>query len=562
MAGWEILSGQAFSNEGVNAEKTWWNEGISYNRDGNYHYGHYEPTYTGVMRSSTFTLGGSGYITYKLGGCMDNSKTYLRFFLLRDGKEIEVGRASNFKYNNDQFPYVSNGMRLLNMNQYYVDFSRYIGETMQIEVVDENSSSDELGCIVLDSFNTYNEEKPTYYDLTAYEYVPDNSYDIELENSYSVKNGTFESGSLDGWRFEGEEFVELMDKSGWWNENFAYNKKGNYFVSGENLEGKTGKLISSSFELGGSGMVSFLLGGGRDPLSCYLSFVDDETGKEIARFANTEFNDLGTGLLNKGSNLLNLISYHADLSEFIGKKVHAELVDKATSSWGLIALDSLITYYPTKEGVPSNSFEAVNQLDYQETESAYQVKNGTFETGNLDGWALNGNIGGISSLSTWWNECFSYEKQGSYFFNGWNGAESETGSLESSEFTLGGTGVITFRLGGMKNPEECYLSILDCEENKEIARYSNYKFRENAMTYFYEGKPIKLSQDNVYKANMVCYRADLSAYAGKRLKLRLVDNATSDWGLIFADDFVTYYEDASSYPTSFDAVDLLQGKGE
>ena len=42
-------------------------------------------------------------------------------------------------------------------------------------------------------------------------------------------------------------------------------------------------------------------------------------------------------------------------------------------------------------------------------------------------------------------------------------------------------------------------------------------------------------------ANMVLYRADLSAYLGRKVVIRLVDNATGDWGLLFADSFVTYY---------------------
>lgn len=46
LAGWEVLEGEAFSNNGVNAESSWWNENITYNRDGNYHYGYYEPSFT------------------------------------------------------------------------------------------------------------------------------------------------------------------------------------------------------------------------------------------------------------------------------------------------------------------------------------------------------------------------------------------------------------------------------------------------------------------------------------------------------------------------------------
>ena len=30
----------------------------------------------------------------------------------------------------------------------------------------------------------------------------------------------------------------------------------------------------------------------------------------------------------------------------------------------------------------------------------------------------------------------------------------------------------------------------------------------------------------------------------------IVDNATSDWGLLFVDDFVTYYENENSVPSN------------
>ena len=112
LAGWEIISGSAFSNDGVNPENVWWNENITYSREGNYHYGHYNPSGVGVMRSTQFVLGGSGYITFKLGGCANNYETYIRVMLVSDSGDMEVARYSNHKYWNFQFPYVENGMRL------------------------------------------------------------------------------------------------------------------------------------------------------------------------------------------------------------------------------------------------------------------------------------------------------------------------------------------------------------------------------------------------------------------------------------------------------------------
>ena len=46
-------------------------------------------------------------------------------------------------------------------------------------------------------------------------------------------------------------------------------------------------------------------------------------------------------------------------------------------------------------------------------------------------------------------------------------------------------------------------------------------------------------------ANMVQYKADLSEYLGDELVIRIVDNAVKDWGLLFADSFITYYENVA-----------------
>lgn len=554
LAGWEVIEGDAFSNEGVNEEKTWWNECITYSKDGLYHYGHYKPSATGIMRSTEFVLGGSGYVTYKLGGCSNNALTYLRFMLKNEnGKDIEVARASNFKYWNFQFPYVANGMRLLNMVQYYVDLSTYLGQTMYIEVVDHNNSDDELSCITLDSIITYNETKPIWYEKESFEFVAGSNIDFEPDNKYQVKNGTFETGDLSywekSWDKETDRIGYVSSNTGWWNENITYNKKGSYLFTGVDDESKTGFIKSNSFEVGGAGYMTFFMGGGRNPLDCYVSIIDKSTDEELARYSNFMFNDLGLPLIGKGSNLLNMIQYKVDLREHIGKEVYLKVVDNASSDWGLIAVDSFITYYENENVIPSNAILNENMLDYAETSSTYQVTNGTFETGNLTGWSGD-DILGISRDYTWWNECYKFNKQGTFFLNGWVAGEDAMGTLSSSAFTLGGTGDITFRLGGAKNSDVCFVEIYNVTENRVVAKYGNPLFKEMARPYYYRGAPIDLSVDGVYQANMALYHADLSEFLGDDLQIRLVDNATSDWGLLFVDEFITYYENENELPSN------------
>ncbi|MBQ4108980.1 MAG: hypothetical protein IJC80_06230, partial [Clostridia bacterium] len=525
LAGWTVVEGEAFSNEGVNTESVWWNENIPYSRDGDYHYGKYMPSATGVMRSSDFVLGGSGYVSFKLGGCADNSKAYIRFMVKNDEGATEVARYSNFKYWNYQFPYVQNGMRLLNLVQYYADLSKYIGETMYIEVVDINSSSDELGCITLDSVQTYWEEKPLWIDSESF--LASYEADIMIDSEYQIVNGGFEAGNLDGWTLDGEKIGQVTNASGWWAENLPYNKKGMYLFSGivdegaGVLESHKGTLTSSAFKVGGSGYITFLLGGGANPLECYISIIDAETGEELARYANRLFNDKGIGIINNGSNLANMVMYKADLSEYMGRSLKIQIVDNAVSGWGLITADSFVTYYKDLAGVPSNANEAINIKPEPLPDTVlgendpYQVLNGDFESGDLTGWTLETEsgeteMGYVSGQDVFWkNAEKSYNKDGRFLFSGiedvMGSMEAAKGTLTSSAFTVGGCGFITFKLGGGYNPE-CYIEIVDASTDEAILKYHNDNADSN------EGR-------------MFLFKADLTEFMGKEVYIRVVDNA-------------------------------------
>jgi len=275
------------------------------------------------------------------------------------------------------------------------------------------------------------------------------------------------------------------------------------------------------------------------------------------------FNDLSDpnvlNYIGKGANLMNMILYRADLSSVHGREVKIQVVDHASEKWGLVCVDSFITFYESLDAVDAKAIENPNTLAFKETVSPYQVANGTFETGDTTGWTFSDSERPIMSISrdyTWWFECFLYNRGGSFHMNGWAGAleneesETYTGTMTSSAFELGGSGIVTYKLGGGKNKDLCHIEFVDADTDQVLATTYNQKFKAINKNYYYVGEPKDLAEDEIYAANMVDYKVDLHEHIGKNIKIRVVDYATNDWGLLFVDDFVTYYESASSIPSN------------
>ena len=56
---------------------------------------------------------------------------------------------------------------------------------------------------------------------------------------------------------------------------------------------------------------------------------------------------------------------------------------------------------------------------------------------------------------------------------------------------------------------------------------------------------------------MFLYRADLSAFVGDEVYIRVVDNAESAWGCLAVDSFITYYAASEDLPED---TTLIQSK--
>ncbi|MBE6942871.1 MAG: hypothetical protein E7453_01240 [Ruminococcaceae bacterium] len=357
-----------------------------------------------------------------------------------------------------------------------------------------------------------------------------------------LANGGFEDG-MDGWTVVGNIGNVSSDKNYWVNdpekaEGFEFGMDGDKmfsaYVSGAE-ERAVGTLTSSTFKVGGSGFVTFKIGAMRDGNYVYVDVVDAQTKEILTRY----YNGLWADRTNDIKSGCTLIAYKADLSEFAGREVFFRISDNADSGYGLFFADSFVTYYATEP----EGFNYATTVDYAVSGTIYDLFNGGFEMGNNLGWWNNGEIGVVTNANGYWGDNIPYNKDGDYLFTGVesNGAdtmrEGNRGTLTSSVFEIGGTGWISFKLGGGGN-ELCYVQVIDAVTSEVLARYHQ-----------------QAQQDAV----LIQYVADLSAHIGKTARIQVVDYASEGWGCVSFDSVKTYYASTLDLPGALTANNIFQG---
>ena len=349
--------------------------------------------------------------------------------------------------------------------------------------------------------------------------------------SYRISNGGFESG-MEGWTLVGNIGGISSDRNYWVGdpesaEGFAFGMDGDKMFSAYAPgaeERLVGTLTSSTFKIGGSGFVTFKVGAMRDGNYVYVDVVDANTKEILARY----YNGLWAERTDDKKSGCTLIAYKADLSAFMGKEVFFRISDNADSGYGLFFVDSFVTYY---ENEPEG-FNNATPVSYTVTGTIYDLFNGGFEMGDVQGWWSIGEIGLVTNANGYWGDNIPYEKVGDYLFTGVesNGAdtmrEGNRGTLTSSVFEIAGTGWISFKLGGGGN-EFCYVQVIDAVTGEILARYHQQAQRD---------------------AILIQYVADLSAYIGRTARIQVVDYASSGWGCVSFDNVVTYYPEGKALP--------------
>lgn len=373
-------------------------------------------------------------------------------------------------------------------------------------------------------------------------YLPTATSQNEAEAAYApyqIVNGGFETGDLTGWKvfrlWKGsiEPGMAAFDSSLIHGENYftsnPYHRDGNYqlgITSHANKDSgpivwdqaseRMGYLRSSNFILGGSGWISFKLGGGRYESFAYMSVrkVSDDT--EVARFGNRHYGNTTVATAQYGPSISNAEAfmfqyyYDLDLVADIGDYLYILLCDTAAYDWSILSADSFVTYYSVaSEPSPSADQTATNILPTVEgvAGATNAIVNGTFDT-DLTGWTTSGDY------KLGWGRKDNAVK--SNYANGDGGM----GILRSSAFVVTTNKYIKLNwAGGLKHDKQIFISVKETGTNIEKLRYvrrSNLDGTESESYHNHLLDLTSLSDSKVYY-------------------LELADARTGGWGISYID---------------------------
>lgn len=467
LTGWLILDGTAISRAGVvPTSQYYWGDRSVYG-EGEYYFdgsnnGAIQESLTGAIRSTKFTLGGDGYISFMIG--CGNGGSYVA---LCDGNTDE----ELIKVTNDYF---SDPALALTLLRTYMDASAYVGRVVYLKVVDANDGSNGgFAFINVDDFRV---------SLTAEQVAA-----LEVEQMEKLQEETYTSASYD-------DLTTLR----------SYYTSYPYPVPLESL------TMTKYAE-------NQVVDCGKVDLTALIS------GAEASCGGNT------------------VTDMHISKVTFDGTEI--------TEGFSSFDMSQPGAYHVTYEAVYEDktveaTFTVIAMADHN------SVANGGFESGDLAGWkvltegwsVVEGQATGVISATTYWNEQMPYNQAGDYHLDGWNNGIDEAGTwaIQSTNFTLSGSGFISVRMGGHAAAVHVYLA-----DGTEIGYYQQSRFNDANFPSVGAGGSW---------ADMATYVMDLSAYKGQTMYIVLSDEQAEGWAHAFFDEVVTYYEAAPDYANLSDTV--------
>ena len=349
-----------------------------------------------------------------------------------------------------------------------------------------------------------------------------------------IPNGGFENGDLSGWTrigiwksesnlvsFNPERVVPTAYYGS--SSDHPYNRDGNYHLGvyaypysedNQNLnQERMGHLKSSTFLLGGSGWISFKMGGGKNTSVAYMSVHRADTHVEVARFGNRHFGN--TTLSGTDDAEAYMFPYYYDLSVQIGQQLYILLTEAASQNWSVLSMDSMITYYPAAPTIggnpPSGEYLAqdIKPVIYGVGAATNAISNTL--SANVDNWEDPNNIFG-----------WSYGRART---NRTDGDTSDycLGAVRSPAFKINGANeYLTWDWeGNISLEKQLFVSIKAVGTNIELKRLVRSDYFSTKTGGEFAG----------HWTNLSALYSETNEYY-----VEMVDNTTTSWGLISVKD--------------------------
>lgn len=178
-----------------------------------------------------------------------------------------------------------------------------------------------------------------------------------------------------------------------------------------------------------------------------------------------------------------------------------------------------------------NSGNEANQKSFTVIVYAYttdmDIINGGFESGDLSGWTILEMTGSSDAFKSEFVISENNRKEGTYFFDGSETDDDKVGAIKSSNFILGGSGWIQFRLGGGNDIENLYLGVFKASDDSMVAKFANTNPQKYGGNEFLVG----------YKFNLLTIPG---LERGETLYIKIVDTKLENWAIIKIDDIKTF----------------------
>ncbi len=248
-------------------------------------------------------------------------------------------------------------------------------------------------------------------------------------------------------------------------------------------------------------------------------------GPAAATFVGSVNSDIEDGKIKKDAPPAQLYDLEADVTET--KNVHDEHPEVVKE------LSSLLVGYRPKPG-PKKPVAKTKGNPAKKTPATPSNSGASFdfESGTLAPWRIiEGEFGHIiGSRDRFFHNQGEYNKQGEHYLTtleasagAEKGSDPQTGIVVSPLF-IPEPGKMTFRVGGGDGPNT-YVALCTAD-----------------------GKEVQFARGIRDQVMQQC-EWDLSPYAGKKMFIKIVDNATDGWGHITADDFQFDAKLLDEYPT-------------